>query len=138
MSFSGLLPHTVQVYRRVESSPGVRAVDRFGQEKSQNPRQHVTDGETLIHTYPGRAYMTTGGLAFAERAVDSFERQFKVFLDIGCDIREDDAIRVLGATGEVVFGLAKVKDSSVIYNSGTAHHIELTAWEQSGPRDTNV
>lgn len=132
MTFVGLLPHTVQVYRRTGET------DRFGQAKSQNPRQHTVDGETLVHTYPGRAYMKSGGLAFAERAVDAFEREYMVFLDIGCDIQEDDAIRVLGATGEVVFGLAKVKDSAVVYAYGEAHHVEIRAWEQSGPKDTNV
>lgn len=136
MSFSGLLIHTVEVYRRREVD-GKRVRDRFGQELSINPRQHEIGGETLVGTYPCRAYMKSGGLLMEERMVDVFQRIFMLYTDHTVDIREDDAVRVYGENGHVIIGLAKVKDSEVKYAMHTPHHAEFTIWEQAGPGTTN-
>lgn len=133
--FSTLLIHTVEVYRRTTEAadPTVQKKDRFGQPLSVNPRAHTTGGETLVHTYSCRAYMSAGGLKMEERMIDTFERQFTVFTEVEVDIREDDALRVLDADGRVIFGLSKIKDSDLKYNSGQAHHREFAVWEQAGP-----
>jgi hypothetical protein len=127
VSFEALLIHTVQVYRRTG------AVDRLGQPESINPRQHTIDGETLIHTYPCRAFMSAGGLRMNERMTDTFERQFTVYTSVDVDIHEDDALRAIGVDGHIIFGLSKIKDSETKYDSTGAHHCEFTIWEQAGP-----
>lgn len=127
MPFRDLLIHTVEVYRRTG------AADRFGQPQSVNPRQHQVGGETLVHTYPCRAYMNAGGLKFAERTIDTFERQFVVYTDIDVDISEDDALRVIGVDGHIIIGLSKIKDSETKYDANGPHHCEYTVWEQAGP-----
>lgn len=126
-SIRPLLIHSLQVYRRSGET------DRFNQPKSVNPRQHQVDGESLVHTYPCRAYMSAGGLVFNEKDIDTFERQFTVYTDIGVDIHEDDAVRCVGVDGHVIFGLAKVKDSETKYDKTGPHHCEYTVWEQAGP-----
>ncbi len=125
--YSGLLIHTVEVYRRTGRT------DRFGQPESVNPRQHEIGGETLLARYPCRAYMSAGGLKMEERMIDTFERQFTMFTECGVDIREDDAVRVLASDGHVIFGLSKIKDSEIKYDSTGPHHCEFTVWEQAGP-----
>ena len=92
MPFADLLIHTLEVYRRAENPDGSPVTDRFGQPLSSNPRQHQDDGETLVHTYPCRAYMNAGGLVMAERMIDTFERQFVVYTDTNVDINENDAL----------------------------------------------
>jgi hypothetical protein len=126
VALNQLLIHTLEVYRRTGET------DRFGQPKSQNPRQHTVSGETLIHTYPCRAYMSAGGLVMQERMIDTFERQFTVYTDIDVDIHEDDALRCVGVDGHVIFGLSKIKDSETKYDARGPHHCEYTIWEQAG------
>ena len=133
MSFSRLLIHKLEVYRREKDGDGNPLVDRFGQELSINPRDHQVDGETLVHTYPCRAYMKSGGLLMNERMVDTFERYFVVYTDVDVDIREDDALRCIGVDGHIIFGLLKIKDSETKYDSRGPHHCEFTVWEQAGP-----
>jgi hypothetical protein len=127
VGFEALLIHELQVYRRTGE------VDNFGQPKSINPRQHEIDGETLVHTYPCRAFMSAGGLRMNERMIDTFERQFTVFTSIDVDINEDDALRAIGVDGHLIFGLSKIKDSETKYDSTGPHHCEYTIWEQAGP-----
>jgi hypothetical protein len=133
LPFNDLLIHTLEVYRRVIDADGAQVTDRFGQPKSVNPRQHQVGGETLVHTYKCRAFMSAGGLKFAERMIDTFERQFTVYTDLGVDINEDDALRCVGVDGHIIFGLAKIKDSETKYDANGPHHAEYTVWEQSGP-----
>lgn len=134
MSFERLLIHSLEVYRRQTEDDGVtRKTDRFNQELSINPRQHEVDGETLIHRYPCRAFMSAGGLLMNERMVDTFERQFTVYTSTDVDIREDDAVRAVGVDGHIIFGLSKIKDSETKYDSSGPHHCEYTIWEQAGP-----
>jgi hypothetical protein len=127
LAFEQLLIHTLEVYRRTG------ATDRFGQPQSVNPRQHEVGGETLVHTYPCRAFMNAGGLEFNERDIDTFSRQFCVYTTVDVDINEDDALRCIGVDGHIIFGLLKIKDSETKYDSKGPHHCEFTCWEQAGP-----
>lgn len=133
MPFTDLLIHTLEVYRRAQNPDGSPVTDRFGQPESVNPRQHQVGGETLIHTYPCRAFMSAGGLVMAERVTDTFERQFTVYTDVDVDINEADALRCTAADGHRIFGLSKIKDSETKYDSSGPHHCEYTVWEQAGP-----
>ena len=133
MSLAGtLLIHTLKVYRRTETN-GVRDTDRFGQELAVNPRQHESDGETLVHTYKCRAYQKSGGLLLNERMVDTFQRYFMVYTEIDVDINEDDALECLGVDGHSLFGLLKIQSSETKYDSRGPHHCEFVCIEQSGP-----
>jgi hypothetical protein len=127
LALNQLLIHTVEVYRRSG------ATDRFGQPKSVNPRQHQVGGETLVHTYPCRTYMKSGGLLMNERMIDTFEKVNILYTDVGVDIREDDAVRVVDANGYETVGLCKIKDSEIKYDSRGPHHCEFTLWIQDGP-----
>ncbi len=122
--FADLLPHRVEVYAR----SGKR--DRFGQARDSNPSQLV--GEPIA-TYPCRAYMKSGGLEMEERNIDVFARVWEMFTDVGADIREDDAVRVLGSDGSVLVTIAKIKDAETVYDATGPHHQEFMVWEHSGP-----
>ena len=125
--FSELLVHTVDVYARSGRK------DRFGQPVDVNPRQHVA-GEAIVATYPCRVYQRSGGLTTVERSIDVFERIWEMFTEADADIREDDAVRVTDADGNVLINLAKIKSEERVFASGLApHHRQYAIWEQSGP-----
>lgn len=128
-----MLIHTVQVYRRTESSPGVRVTDRFHQEESVNPRQHEVDGETLHGTYPCRLTRGRGGLTMMERSVDVFETRFKLYTMLNVDINADDAVRVLDETGAELLGISKIAIKSQAADALGGHHLEFDIWSQGGP-----
>jgi hypothetical protein len=139
VAFTDLLIHTVEVYgRATEVEDGTAKLDRFGQPLSVNPRQHEVGGQTLVATYPCRAYMKAGGLVMMERAIDTFERVYEMFTDVDALIYEDDAVRILDADGEVLVDLAKIKDSETKFDSTGPHHKEFSVWVQSGPNPQRV
>ena len=126
---SDLLVHRVEVYAR----SGRR--DRFGQQKDSNPSQLVGDP---IATYPCRVYMKSGGLEMEERNVDVFARVWEMFTDLDADIREDDAVRVLGQDGTVLVTVAKIKDAETVFDGTGPHHKEFMVWEHTGPNPRRV
>jgi len=134
---ANLLIHTVEVYRRavVTEGPdtGDYVRDRFGQPLTINPRQHEVGGETLVHTYPCRAYKKTGGLLNNERMTDTFERYYEMFTETGVDIREDDAVRCIDANGNLVFERGKIRYVEPVYDGFGPHHVEYVVWIQDGP-----
>lgn len=125
MSLATLLIHTLEVHQRTGR------IDRFGQQVDVNPTRN-TAGQ-VVTSFPCRLTRGKGGLVMRERAVDVFEKRYTIFLEPDAGVTEDDAVRVIDASGNELLPLTKVENKTMAYDGVGAHHLELHVWSQRGP-----
>ncbi len=122
--FEDLLIHTVEVHRRSGR------IDRLGQPVDVNPRQH--DQGEPVTTYRCKLTRASGGLTMEERSIDVFQYRWKLYTELGVDIRTDDAVRVLDENMVEIMPLSKITNKSV--SAGlSGHDLEFIIWTQQGP-----
>lgn len=112
--FAGLLIHTATVLRRREGPPGEQQKDPFGQPKSGAP----------AHSVPCRCSRGSGSERNSDRSRDVIVVNYKLFLDAGADVREDDTVTVVDQTGEVICENAEVDFVDRVYDGEDEHHRE--------------
>lgn len=123
MAFSDLLVNRLYTYRRPASS-----FDRFGQAVEADPTGSAHE------VYACRYSRSRGGKQNSERVEEQFEQLYDIYVEAGADIRTDDLLVVKDLSGNTIFTVSRVQQRSDVYGAGnTVHHVELTAWVQSGP-----
>ncbi len=131
MAFTGLLPHVVYVSRRPINQDPVPAgaLDRLGMQVEADD----SDPDTFDPSYPCRMAVNKGGKQNNERMEQVFENRWMIFLDPGCDIREDDIVTVFDANGNLLLERGRVQSRYDVAGSIEVHHVELDVWQQTGP-----
>lgn len=113
--FAGLLIHTATVLRRREGPPGEQQKDPFGQ-PTRNPDPD--------HALPCRCSRGSGSERNNDRSRDVIVVNYKLFLDAGADLREDDTVTVVDADGGVICEGAEVDFVDSVYDGDSEHHRE--------------
>lgn len=114
--FAGLLIHTATVLRRREGPPGQQEKDAFGQPKRT---------EQPVHELACRCSRASGGERNSDRSRDVIVANYKLFLDAGADLREDDVVTVTDTrSGRVICERAEVDFCAPVFDGDSEHHIE--------------
>lgn len=113
--FDGLLIHTATVYRRRTGSGGQQTKDPFGQ---------PTRDEEESHQLACRASRASGGERMQERSHDVVQSNYKLFLDAGADLREDDVVTITDPAGVIIADRAEVTAMDPVYDGEMEHHRE--------------
>lgn len=113
--FAGLLIHTVTVLRRREGPVGEQQKDPFGQ---------PTKNEAPVHELMGRCSRASGGERNSDRSRDVIVANYKLFLDAGADLREDDVVTVTDPAGNIICEKAEVDFCTPVYDGEEEHHRE--------------
>lgn len=129
MTFAGLLPHQLRVFRLREGLDAQPARDRFGQIDSK-----ISEMKEQPNAYPCRMTTASGGERNGERMSEVYVTQHRVYLQPGADVREDDRVKVIDpADGNIILPDGNVKLVRRVYGAQKLHHLELVVEVYRGP-----